>query len=258
MMDKIPKDDFPPVRTLFADTDEEQIGNIRLYARYQHEVNLCGTVCRGNSVLDVLHGCVIPDVLVLDDFLQNMNLLALLEEILRLKMKNRPVTIVTVNRYDSGMCDRLSSLGADSFLAKPYRLSDLFHTVVTLGTKSSLLTQRRLHEHINWYFNAMQADFSSCGTWYLRCAVEKTAACDSSYAINQIYDKIAAQEHVTSNAVATGIRRAIQQIQQMNTEQYCRICSYYGTRPGGMISNAEMIGRLAQLIRHELGSVAGG
>lgn len=239
-----------PVTAVLAESDASQLKNICLYAGCQRAVRL-GGVATGERALETLCGSR-PEVLVLDALIQNMGLFELLGELPRLHLERRPAILVTGSLRSQKIQERLLTLGVDFIMLKPYKLSELFKTIVMLGADLSTLSARRISEHLNWYLDALRADYSTNGVWYIVLAEQVLIPRRESCPINEVYRNIAEREHISPDAAATAIHRAIAHMWAAHSEQYLQMCAYLAFSGEKPLPNAEFLGRLAQMIRQEL------
>lgn len=241
-----------PVKVLIVDKDNAQRHNICLYARYQQEVELCGAVASGRRALELLEAEAPPDVMVLDTLVQDMDLFSLMDRLGRLRLRRRPAVILTVSNPSQEVQQKLLTLGADFIILKPYRLEMLFRSITVLGAQAEELSARQVNHYINWYMEALRANFSFTGDTYIAAALREFVPAEGSFNAEEIYQRVGALEQVSEEGVRAAIHRAICRMQKQGSEQYSAMCRYYGRPPTRVLSNGEFLFRLIQMIRQEL------
>ena len=124
------------VVTLFAFSSRMDRDSMRLFARtHGDEVRAAAIASTGQEVLELLHGGLRPQVLVLDALLTKPSVTQVLQEISTMKPDPEPAVLVLVPVPEETAARRALGLFAQyRIMLRPYGMKNLFDEIYRMGT----------------------------------------------------------------------------------------------------------------------------
>ncbi len=184
--------------------EQEGIGHIDCYGR-------------GRLLLAALEEGVSPQVLVLDEQLQDMDLLAFMQGYVALHLAQRPIVIGLCSKQYLGYTGNLISLGLTDFIAKPVRMQSLCTRILELYHEHSGGRVRAYCEtcYQNWGIEINEsANYLTDAVRVASDAIEKLAV------RKEIVWCVAKRHDCSVDAVDSSLRRLIDKLEQKATPEY--------------------------------------
>ncbi len=184
--------------------EQEGIGHIDCYGR-------------GSLLLEALKEGVSPQVLVMDEQLQDIDLIAFMQGYIGLRLAENPIVIGVCSKQYLGYTGNLISLGMTDFIAKPVRMQGLHARILEL-----------YHEHgggrVRAYCEACCQDWGvevNESAAYLIDAVR--VACDAVEKLavrKEIVWCVAKRHDCSVDAVDSSLRRLIDKLESKAAPDY--------------------------------------
>ena len=233
---------------LLADADEEF--RSALEALLAQESDLCVYESTGDAerAAKVLRGGGV-DIVVMDLVLRGGDGMALLEELNRLS--SRPSVLVLSAFLHSRLINRSAQLGADYFLLKPCRASDVVHRLRQL-TVQQPFTHSSLETQVTMIIHQIGVPAHIKGYQYLREAI--LIAVEDMDVINAVtkvlYPEVAKRFGTTSSRVERAIRHAIEVAwDRGDLETLQKYFGYTVSTSKGKPTNSEFIAMIADRLQ---------
>jgi len=123
------------ISVLVADNNVELCTLIEEFFAYQTDLELVGVAYDGEEALEKIDGLQ-PDVVVLDITMPQLDGIGVMEELNR-RGESRPKVIVLTAFAKDSMVQRMTQLGADYFVVKPFDLNVLVERIRQFGDSDS-------------------------------------------------------------------------------------------------------------------------
>ncbi len=172
---------------------------------------------RGGLLLAALKEGVSPQVLVMDEQLQDMDLLTFMQGYIGLHLPNQPIVIGVCSKQYLGYTGNLISLGMTDFIAKPVRMQGLHARILELYHEQGGGRVREYCEacYRNWGIEANES------TAYLTDAVRVASDAVEKLALRkEIVWGVAKRHDCSVDAVDSSLRRLIDKLEQKATPEY--------------------------------------
>ncbi len=193
---------------------------LRVSGNYLSEQDGIGHVdCygRGTLLLTALKEGIAPDIIVLDEQLQDMDLLAFMQAYASLRLKRGPVIIGLCSKQYLGYTGNLIFLGMTDFMAKPIYMNVLYERIVRLYHAQD-------SDKVKTYCEALYQDWGighGESTIYLMDAVRVASDSVEKLAVRkEILWSVGVLHDCSSNAVDSSLRRLIERLEKKSTPGY--------------------------------------
>lgn len=241
-----------PITTLFVDGDPGQCCAIQMYAQTQSMVHVRAVLSCGQQALELMRNGVCPQVLVVDALVRNPGIFEMLRQVRQIPFERTPTILVTgVSRHDQTI-EKMLTLGASHIILKPYRMQELFDTVLCWGTSTDHYTLYRVKEQFDRLMKELQVRRGTQGEQYLERILIHVVMDGLSGAGEEVYQRVAKEFDVSDNAVTSGVHRFNAAIAAAQTDAYRKMCIDNGRTPEGKLGEGELIFALAKRIRNVL------
>jgi len=241
-------------RVLLADAAEDFRGMTAELLGHEEDIEIVGQTGDGEELLRMVR-TLRPQVLVMDLVLSSLDGLAVLEQL----GPDRPRVLVLSAFARSAFGDRLPELGADYFMLKPCRMTDLAGRVRQLarmaaetgGTDREEPERQRLERQITAIIHEIGVPAHIKGYQYLREAIR--LAVDDMEVINAVtkilYPTVAKKFGTTASRVERAIRHAIEVAwDRGDLETLQKYFGYTVSNAKGKPTNSEFIAMIADRI----------
>ena len=254
-------------KIIIADDNKEILNMISEFLKLQANVDVVKTFSSGKELLNHLESesC---DVLILDIFMPEMDGVNALTEIKNNAIYNKPKKIVMLTAFNNEqMISKVSSLGADYFIAKPIDLNNLGKTIQSLlkeasstfyGASYNLKSQKQtsnektLDTEITELLHEIGVPAHIKGYMYLRESI--TMVYNDVEILGGItkilYPTVARKFKTTSSRVERAIRHSIEVAwNRGNVDAISQIFAYTISYNKSKPTNSEFIAMIADKLR---------
>lgn len=257
--------DTEVMRILVVDNNVELCSVLTEFFDSQPDMETAGVAYDGEEALTKLEETQ-PDVMILDITMPHLDGIGVLERMQGIQLKTRPYIIVLTAFSRDELVTRLTELGVDFFVVKPFNLAmlaervrqftkDVGHPVELNGTSYgqdlSMYHQQEKNENMEKRIIKMLHEMGVPphfkGFTYLRDAV---VMCQSRGYVGggltkEIYPTLATKYNATIGGVEAAIRNAVVTAwENGNTEYISGLCGSH--REGKVPTNSLIIAKLAE------------
>ncbi|RXT09139.1 sporulation transcription factor Spo0A [Ammoniphilus sp. CFH 90114] len=133
------------ISVVLVDDNKEFTEILSDYIGSQEDMEVRGIAYNGNDVFSLLEE-VVPDVLILDIIMPNLDGLAVLEYLRTMKFPKHPKVIVLTGFGHEDITKRALELGADYYILKPFNMDLLIKRIREVSGSSAAATTHYLSE----------------------------------------------------------------------------------------------------------------
>ncbi len=124
------------ISVLIAD-DNIEFGNLTSeYMAKQEDIKIVGIAHDGLQAVEMIKTSM-PDVVILDIIMPNLDGIGVLERIASMQLKSRPIIIILSALNQDGIIQKTISLGADYYIVKPFDLGVLVSRIRQIYNEKS-------------------------------------------------------------------------------------------------------------------------
>lgn len=124
------------ISVLIAD-DNIEFGNLTSeYMAKQKDIKVVGIAHDGLQAVEMIKTSM-PDVVILDIIMPNLDGIGVLERIASMQLKSKPIIIILSALNQDGIIQKTISLGADYYIVKPFDLSVLVSRIRQIYNEKS-------------------------------------------------------------------------------------------------------------------------
>lgn len=250
------RDDIPMPKTsavvaLFAFGARLDRDTMRLFAKtHSEEVNAAAIASTGQEVLELLHGGLRPQVLVLDALLTKPSVTELLQEIGTMHLDPEPAVLVLVPVPEETAARKALGLFAQHrIMLRPYGMKNLFDEIYRMGTdeeEQHLYYLRRCCEDVLEEFGA---PITLSGTRYAERMLLYALYADRPLQIGVLQQYVASEEGIEVGTVTSALNRLSKSMSKRGTEAYRALCRSNDRPEDGVLSNGQLFGGMLKLLR---------
>lgn len=120
------------LRIAVASYDASWLRVVANYLQERKEFGVIDCYARGNLLLEALSEGVVPDVVIVDEQMQDVDLFDFMQTYASLHLSNHVVLLGLCNKRYLGCTGNLLSLGLTDFMAKPIQLNNLTERILQL------------------------------------------------------------------------------------------------------------------------------
>lgn len=124
------------IRICIADDNKDLLQMLESFISLKNNMEVVGTCTNGNSTLQMVEDKM-PDVLLLDIIMPQLDGLGVLEKLQMVKLKKRPYVIILTSFGQEMITQKALSLGANYFILKPFDMENLANHMSTVLTNHS-------------------------------------------------------------------------------------------------------------------------
>lgn len=247
------------IRVMVADDNKDFCDLLREHLENQDDMELAGVAHNGPDALELMAE-TIPDVLVLDIIMPQLDGIGVLEEMERMDLNPRPRVIMLTAFGQEKVTREASRLGADYYVLKPFDLDVLANRIRQLADlkprqKAVLSRQRSIDQQVTQMIHEVGIPAHIKGYFYLRDAILMVIdRVDLLGGITkELYPAVANAHHTTPSRVERAIRHAIEVAwNRGNIDTINGIFGHTVNQEKGKPTNSEFIAMLADKIRIEM------
>lgn len=193
---------------------------LRVVADYFAELDVFGDADyygRAHQLLSSLKENAIPHVIIVDEQMHDMDLLAFMKEYAALRLQERPIVLGLCDKRYLGYTGNLIALGLTDFMAKPIRLANLAQRVLELYRERM---GGRVQSHCEALYDAWGLERSD-NTTYLTDAVKIASDTTEKLAVRKEIVWCVGEIHCCSkDAVDSALRRLIDRLEKISAPAY--------------------------------------
>lgn len=246
--------ELSPITALVAESDRTTRRAIQIYAETQTEVRLCAAVSTGQEMLDALRQGTRADVLVVDALLRDINIYSMLRQINSFDMQYHPCVIVTLVRAAAAQCEKLLTAGADCTIFKPYKVSELFDAVCTIGNTGEQLIAYCIRRSLHNLLGQMHFRTQGYGINYLEDIITRIILDEEEkrYTLSQLCIMAGEIHGAEGDAVRSALERFNTNLRRSCPEAYARLGQLKGIESGEHMTVSELLDALTICVRAEM------
>lgn len=204
----------------------------------------------GNVLLEAIQKDL-PDVVVADLSLHNLDAAALMKKVAQLNIK-KPEFIITSNFNNSFVERQVVDAGAAYYLLKPFDVESLSSIIKALAKKDNISESTDLELMVTETIHSLGVPAHIKGYHYLRTAILSAINCENQInsITKNIYPAVADTYSTTASRVERAIRHAIEVAWERGNSE--AICSFFGYSPSsckGKPTNFEFIALVTDKLR---------
>lgn len=213
------------VVALFAFSSRMDRDSMRLFARtHGDEVRAAAIASTGQEVLELLHGGLRPQVLVLDALLTKPPVTQVLQEISTMQPDPEPAVLVLVPVPEETAARKALGLFAQyRIMLRPYGMKNLFDEIYRMGTTDD---EHRLY-HLRRCCEDVLDDFG-------------------------VQQYVASEENIEIGTVTSALNRMSAGMSKRGAEPYRGLCLRCGRPENGVLSNGQLFEGLLKELRRRL------
>ncbi|MFI3169859.1 MAG: response regulator [Faecalibacterium sp.] len=235
------------IRIAVASYDASWLRVVANYLQERKEFSVVDCYARGKLLLEALSEGVAPDVVIVDEQMQDVDLFDFMQTYASLHLSNHVVLLGLCNKRYLGYTGNLLSLGLTDFMAKPIQLSNLTERILQLHQTNMGGRVKDVCEslYVDWKLEIND----SCH--YLTDAVRIANDSAEKLAIGkEIVWNVAELHGSTPHAVDSALRRLVEKLE-------CgKIASYLDFKSEtGLGQEKPTVKMLVYAIKYKLGTI---
>ena len=218
------------VVALFAFSSRMDRDSMRLFARtHGDEVRAAAIASTGQEVLELLHGGLRPQVLVLDALLTKPPVTQVLQEISTMQPDPEPAVLVLVPVPEETAARKALGLFAQyRIMLRPYGMKNLFDEIYR-GAQSTLNGYRYAERMLLYALYA-----------------------ERPQKIGDLQQYVASEENIEIGTVTSALNRMSAGMSKRGAEPYRGLCLRCGRPENGVLSNGQLFEGLLKELRRRL------
>lgn len=242
------------VVALFAFSSRMDRDSMRLFARtHGDEVRAAAIASTGQEVLELLHGGLRPQVLVLDALLTKPSVTQVLQEISTMQPDPEPAVLVLVPVPEETAARKALSLFAQyRIMLRPYGMKNLFDEIYRMGTTDD---EHRLY-HLRRCCEDVLDDFGARSTLngyrYAERMLLYALYAERPQKIGDLQQYVASEENIEIGTVTSALNRMSAGMSKRGAEPYRGLCLRCGRPENGVLSNGQLFEGLLKELRRRL------
>lgn len=242
------------VVALFAFSSRMDRDSMRLFARtHGDEVRAAAIASTGQEVLELLHGGLRPQVLVLDALLTKPSVTQVLQEISTMQPDPEPAVLVLVPVPEETAARKALGLFAQyRIMLRPYGMKNLFDEIYRMGTTDD---EHRLY-HLRRCCEDVLDDFGAQSTLngyrYAERMLLYALYAERPQKIGDLQQYVALEENIEIGTVTSALNRMSAGMSKRGAEPYRGLCLRCGRPENGVLSNGQLFEGLLKELRRRL------
>lgn len=242
------------VVALFAFSSRMDRDSMRLFARtHGDEVRAAAIASTGQEVLELLHGGLRPQVLVLDALLTKPSVTQVLQEISAMQPDPEPAVLVLVPVPEETAARKALGLFAQyRIMLRPYGMKNLFDEIYRMGTTDD---EHRLY-HLRRCCEDVLDDFGAQSTLngyrYAERMLLYALYAERPQKIGDLQQYVASEENIEIGTVTSALNRMSAGMSKRGAEPYRELCLRCGRPENGVLSNGQLFEGLLKELRRRL------
>lgn len=239
---------------LFAFSSRMDRDSMRLFARtHGDEVRAAAIASTGREVLELLHGGLRPQVLVLDALLTKPSVTQVLQEISTMQLDLEPAVLVLVPVPEETAARKALGLFAQyRIMLRPYGMKNLFDEIYRMGTTDD---EHRLY-HLRRCCEDVLDDFGAQSTLngyrYAERMLLYALYAERPQKIGDLQQYVASEENIEIGTVTSALNRMSAGMSKRGAEPYRGLCLRCGRPENGVLSNGQLFDGLLKELRRRL------
>ena len=199
----------PAVVALFAFGSRLDRDTMQLFARtHSEEVRAAAIASTGQEVLELLHGGLRPQVLVLDALLTKPAVTQVLQEIGKMDLKPQPAVLVLVPVPEETAARRaLGLFSRYEIMLRPYGMKNLFDEIYRMGTDEEENRLYRLRRCCEDVLESLGAPTTLNGYRYAERMLLYALYADKPQPIGVLQQYVATEEDIEVGTVTSALNR---------------------------------------------------
>lgn len=220
------------VVALFAFSSRMDRDSMRLFARtHGDEVRVAAIASTGQEVLELLHGGLRPQVLVLDALLTKPSVTQVLQEISTMQPDPEPAVLVLVPVPEETAARKALGLFAQyRIMLRPYGMKNLFDEIYRMGATDD---EHRLY-HLRRCCEDVLDDFGARSTLngyrYAERMLLYALYAERPQKIGDLQQYVASEENIEIGTVTSALNRMSAGMSKRGAEPYRGLCLRCGRR----------------------------
>lgn len=242
------------VVALFAFSSRMDRDSMRLFARtHGDEVRAAAIASTGQEILELLHGGLRPQVLVLDALLTKPSVTQVLQEISTMQLDPEPAVLVLVPVPEETAARKALGLFAQyRIMLRPYGMKNLFDEIYRMGTTDD---EHRLY-HLRRCCEDVLDDFGAQSTLngyrYAERMLLYALYAERPQKIGDLQQYVASEENIEIGTVTSALNRMSAGMSKRGAEPYRGLCLRCGRPENGVLSNGQLFEGLLKELRRRL------
>lgn len=240
----------PAVVALFAFSSRLDRDTMQLFARtHSEEVRAAAIASTGQEVLELLHGGLRPQVLVLDALLTKPAVTQVLQEIGKMDLKPQPAVLVLVPVPEETAARRaLGLFSRYEIMLRPYGMKNLFDEIYRMGTDEEENRLYRLRRCCEDVLESLGAPTTLNGYRYAERMLLYALYADKPQPIGVLQQYVATEEDIEVGTVTSALNRLSAGMARRGTDAYRALCLRCGPEDG-VLSNGQLFKGMLQQLR---------
>ena len=241
----------PAVVALFAFGSRLDRDTMQLFARtHSEEVRAAAIASTGQEVLELLHGGLRPQVLVLDALLTKPAVTQVLQEIGKMDLKPEPAVLVLVPVPEETAARRaLGLFSRYEVMLRPYGMKNLFDEIYRMGTDEEENRLYRLRRCCEDVLESYGAPTTLNGYRYAERMLLYALYADKPQPIGVLQQYVATEEDIEVGTVTSALNRLSAGMARRGTDAYRALCLRCGRPEDGVLSNGQLFKGMLQQLR---------
>ena len=231
------------VVALFAFSSKLDRDNMQLFARtHSDEVHAAAIAADGRQVLELLHGGLRPQVLVLDALLTKPSVTEVLQEIGAMHLDPEPAVLVLVPVPEETAARRALGLFSQyQIMLRPYGMKNLFDEIYRMGSDEDEHRLYHLRRCCDEVLETFGASMTLSGYRYAERMLLYALYADRPVRIGVLQQYVASEEGIEVGTVTSALNRMSAGMAKRGTEAYKALCRRNGRPEDKPLSNGQLI-----------------
>ena len=239
------------IRVIIGDSNLGFCDEVKKQLAANNRIEVVGTAVDGSKVLSLVQE-ELPDVLILDLVMPNMDGLGILEHINQSMSENKPRCIIVSSLSGDKVEQDSMNLGADYYMVKPISVDSLAERILSFSQKRESKRSVAMEVIVTDIIHEIGIPAHIKGYQYLRKAIMMVV--NDLEIINSItkelYPTVAKEYNTTASRVERAIRHAIEVAwDRGDTEVLNSFFGYTIANTKGKPTNSEFIAMIADKLR---------
>lgn len=225
------------VVALFAFSSRLDRDTMSLFAKtHSDEVRAAAIAATGQEVLELLHGGLRPNVLVLDALLTKPGVTEVLQEIGTMQLDPEPAVLVLVPVPEEAAARKALRLFSQyQIMLRPYGMKNLFDEVYRMGTNEDEHQLYYLRQCCDDVLDAYGAPETLSGYRYAERMLLYALYADKPQQIGSLQQYVAAEEGIEIGTVTSALNRMSAAMAKRGEEPYRTLCLRSGRPADGVL-----------------------
>ena len=236
-----------PIRVLVVDDDYDECEIIRRAFEIADDIEVCGIVNDGVAGVEMTKK-LMPDVILLDIIMPNIDGLEVAKKIRELDMEKDPKIIMFTARGNQNVINTAFGIGVDYYLKKPVNLLSLIEKVRMVHKNKAYTDMYNINKSnfrvIKETINKICIPINLTGYKYIVQVVDIMLE-KNNMTFKQMYEIVAEKNNTSSQCVEVSVRNAIRRATEIQSDFYKSI---FDSNGGKIPTNSVFFEKIKEVV----------